>query len=123
HIPWASLARSSPCRASARTRRAAARTRIWCCGRPERIGLRGHRLAHFRRAIRIQPGAGFTAKLFCIAHVAFPIEVLGSTLVTASRNSICLSAAHAAGAVVRARKRVYALERQRLKNKGKPGCG
>src|SRR6266436_3652376 len=30
----ASAGRSSPCRASARTRRAAARMRIWCCGRP-----------------------------------------------------------------------------------------
>ena len=34
HIPLANAARSSPCRASARTRRAAARKRIWRCGRP-----------------------------------------------------------------------------------------
>src|SRR5436190_2021913 len=34
HIPSASPARSSPCRACVRTRRVAARKRIWCYGRP-----------------------------------------------------------------------------------------
>ena len=40
HIPSANAARSSPCRASARTRRAAARRRIWRCGRPRTCRLR-----------------------------------------------------------------------------------
>ena len=39
---------------------------------PERVAVRGHRLAHLRRAIGLEPGAGFTAELIEIGHGAFP---------------------------------------------------
>ena len=56
--------------------------RIGCeCGvaaTPEGVFVRGHRPPHLRRAIGLQPGAGFAAKLFQIGHVRFhccPIDL------------------------------------------------
>src|SRR5262249_44218384 len=75
---------------------------------PEHVGIGGGGLAHFRRAVRLQPGARLLAKLFEIGHRRFHLnDRLESTLVTASRNSISLQARHAFGAVARARNRVY----------------
>src|SRR5207237_4189710 len=61
---------------------------------PEGVAIRGHRLAHLRRAIGLKPGAGFTAELIRIGHGAFPYWLLQSTLAPASRNSISLWRAH-----------------------------
>src|SRR5229473_1883198 len=38
---------------------------------PEGIFVRGHRPPHLRRTIGLQPGAGFTAKIFQVGHVRF----------------------------------------------------
>ena len=60
---------------------------------PEGVAVGGHRLAHLRRAIGLEPGAGFTAEIFQIGHGGVSIWDVGSTLAVASRNSICLCAA------------------------------
>ncbi len=36
---------------------------------PEGVVVRGHRLAHFRRTVGLQPGTGLTAEFFQIGHV------------------------------------------------------
>src|ERR1700675_5047043 len=36
---------------------------------PEGIFVRGHRPPHLRRTIGLQPGAGFTAKIFQVGHI------------------------------------------------------
>ena len=91
---------------------------------PEGVAFRGHGLAHFRRAIGLEPGAGFTAELIEIGHGAFPYWRVENDL---SRRiaefNISLRRAMRGIAVVTRRDRVYRRGAQRLKNKRKPTCG
>src|SRR4029453_18602537 len=54
---------------------------------PEGIALRGHRPAHLRRTIGLQPGAGFTTEIFQIGHDGVSIWNVASTLAVAGRIS------------------------------------
>ena len=91
HIPSANAARSSPCRACARTRRAAGRRRIWRCARPRRCRLRqpcGLRISGGQFCL--QPCAGFFAEFFQIGHrYISTVKIVATDLSGAQRISIC----------------------------------
>jgi len=88
-ISSASAAPSRPCRASARTNPAAARTKIWCAAAPERIfpmtSSGADSPATWRRA-----GAGFRRRILHSTLAAFPSGMVRSTLSRSIADSIYL---------------------------------
>src|SRR5882724_3341764 len=101
HIPSASAARSSRGRASARTRCAAVRRRIWYCGRPRTYPPRrswacASPAGNWPPARRGCRGEIFPDRAWRVSVVRYA----GSTLAPVLRISICLSATHAAAEVV-----------------------
>ena len=69
------------------------------CVAPAPIGivLRGHRTPHLRRAIGLQPGAGFTAECFQIGHDGVSMwDICIDLSRRIAEFNICLASAHAA---------------------------
>ena len=50
------------------------RRKLRVAAAPEDVAIGRGRLAHFRRAVRLQPGAGFLAELFEIGHRRFHLN-------------------------------------------------